>query len=631
MLSTMRNLSKSWAVKGLLVLLVVSFAIWGIGDMFRGNPAQREVATVGDEVITVQELEFLFQRSLPDARRRFGPELTAAQARQMGVLDQTLNLMVEQVAFDQEASRLGINVGQDVVLANLAAIPQFRNKDGSFNTAAFKQALRKNGLTEKYLLNSEKKDIARRLLLSAVSSGSRVPKTVIDNIYQARGAKRILEIVSIRNDSVKNISKAKKEDLQAYYQAHKSSFVAPEYRGITIARLSSGDTKKEVVLTEEELRKVYDSNTSAYVLPQRRDLVQVVLQDKAKAQALFKAATTKKNLSKAAKKKGMTPIFMKKIDDKTVLPELYTTVFGLSDGSISPPVKSDLGWHVIQLQKIYEGGLQPFKDVKKSIRETLQQERVGDLVARNVNQLDDAIAAGTSLEEIADSLKLRLTRHPAVSAEGVAPDGKAIQNIPVKKEVLQAAYGQEIAETSQVIDDGEGNYLVVRTDTIEPSHTRSFKEVKKKVAKAWQEEKAAAAASKEAEKMAEEMRKGKKATSYASLPGVNVRLSKPISLLGDMDKDLLPTAVQHVFVMKKGDVVALSGPNRQYVIRLADIVPVDPKKPEPSRLKVVDDLKRILPIELVAQYSEHVKKIFPVWINSELLEELRNRGVEEGS
>ena len=631
MLSAMRHFSKSWVVKGLLVLLVVSFAIWGIGDMFRGNPAQREVATVGDKVITVQELELLFQRSLPDARRRFGPELTAAQARQMGVLDQTLNLMVEQAAFDQEAERLGLKVGQDIVLANLAAIPQFRNKDGSFNTAMFKQALRKNGLTEKYLLDSEKKDIARRLLLSAVSSGVRVPKTVIDNIYQARGAKRILEIVSIRNDSVKKISKPSKEDLQAYYENHKSSFIAPEYRGITVARLSSGDAVKEVVLTKEDLRKAYDANTSAYVLPQRRDLVQVVLQNKAKAQVLFEAAKAKKSLSKAAKKKGMTPIVMKKIDDKTVLPELYTTVFGLNVGDIAPPVKSSLGWHVIQLQKVYEGGLQPFETVEKTIRETLQQERVGDLVARNVNQLDDSIAGGTPLEEIADSLKLRLMRYPSVTSEGFGADGKEVQNIPVKKEVLLAVYAQEVGETSQVIDDGEENYLVVRTDTIEPSHTRSFDDVKKRVAKAWREEKLAQVASKEAEKIAEEMRNGKKATSYASLPGVNVRLSKPISLLGDMDKDLVPTAVQHVFVMKKGDVVALTGPHRQYVIRLADIVPVNPKKPEPSRLKVVDDMKHILPLELVFQYSEYVKNIFPVWINSVLLEELRNRGVEEGS
>jgi peptidyl-prolyl cis-trans isomerase D len=628
MLAAFREFSKSWIVKGLMLLLIVSFAIWGIGDMFRGNPAQREVATVGGSAITVQQLEFMFQKSLPDARRQFGPELTDAQARQMGVLDQTLNLMIEESAFDQEAARLGIRVGQDVVMANIAAIPQFRDKDGNFRADQFQMALRKAGLTEQFFVESEKRDIARRLLIAGLSAGISVPKLVVDNMYQARGAKRILEIVSLRNDSMKNLPAPSESELKAYYEAHQNSFVAPEYRGITIARLSSEETVKEVAITKEEARKVYDANNSAYVLPQRRDLVQVVLQDEGKAKALSGLAIVQKDLSRAARSKGLTPIDMKKIDDKTVLPELYTTVFGLEEGDISQPVKSGLGWHVIQIKKIYEGGQQPFEEVEKSIRENLQQERVGDLVARNVNQLDDAIAAGTPLEEIADSLKLRLTRFPSVTNGGLDLAGKNVSEIPAKTAVFQAAYSQNEGEVSQVIEDGEGNYLVVRTDSVQPSHTRTYDEVKELVAKAFHEDQMAKAAADEANKIAEEMRGGKKATSYASHPGVSVRLSKPISLLGDMDKELVPTAIQHVFVMQKDDVVALSGPGRQYIIKLADIVPVNPKKPEPSRLKVVDDLKRALPLDLVDYYIGYVKQIFPVKINSELIDTLRRRDGE---
>ena len=149
--------------------------------------------------------------------------------------------------------------------------------------------------------------------------------------------------------------------------------------------------------------------------------------------------------------------------------------------------------------------------------------------------------------------------------------------------------------------------------------------LKKDVKKAWLDEEMARRAAAQANEMANSIRQGKSATSYASMAGVNVRLSQPISLLGDMDKDLIPTAIQHVFLMKKGDVITLSGPGRQYIIRLADIVPVDPNKPEPSRLKVVDDLKHVMPLEILNHYSRYVKKIFPVHIDSELLKELRNR------
>ncbi|MGE0109518.1 MAG: SurA N-terminal domain-containing protein [Bdellovibrionales bacterium] len=626
MLTSMRNFSKLWVTKGLLLLLALSFAIWGIGDMFRSNPSKREVASIGDQVITVQDLEFHFQKSLPDARRQFGSDLTAAQARQMGVLDQTLNLMVEQSAFDQEAARLGIDVGQDQIISKLASVPEFRDKDGHFRKSLFQDILRRTGMSEQFFLESERKDTARRLLVSALSTGAIVPKTMIDNTYQARGAKRILEIVSLRNDSVEKTAKPEKQALLDYYEGHKNEFVAPEYRGITIARLSPTEAVKDVIVTHEEVKKAYETNASAYTLPQRRDLVQVVLQDETRARKLLTKARSMKSLTQAAQTMKLTAIKMKSLDDKSVLPELYTTVFGIEENDIAGPIKSSLGWHVIELTKIYQGGPQPFDTVKETIRRSIQEERVGDLLARNVNQLDDMIAGGTPLEEIADALKLHLTRYPALTSTGEAQEAQDTPaKIPAKQEILQAAFSQETGEISPVIEDELGDYLVVRTDEIKPSHTLSFDEVRKDVKEAWLDEEMARRAADQANEMANAIRQGKSAISYASMAGVNVRLSNPISLLGDMDKDLIPTAIQHVFLMKKGDVITLSGPGRQYIIRLADIVPVDPNKPEPSRLKVVDDLKQVMPLEILNHYSRYVKKIFPVHIDSELLKELRNR------
>src|ERR1700761_5236274 len=100
MMQSMRNLAQSWVFKGLMLILIVSFGIWGIGDIFRGNPLQRSVAKVGKVGISVQDLDREFEQTMVRARQMFGPGLTPAQAKQAGLLDSSLNSLIERAQID---------------------------------------------------------------------------------------------------------------------------------------------------------------------------------------------------------------------------------------------------------------------------------------------------------------------------------------------------------------------------------------------------------------------------------------------------------------------------------------------------------------------------------------------------
>ena len=626
MLQIMRELSKSWIFKSLMGLLIVSFGIWGIGDMFRGNPAQRTVASVGDITIPVQSLEFRFQADLPEARSALGPDLTADQARQIGVLDRTLNVMIEEFAYDQDATRQGISVAPDYIMKKLASEPSLRDKDGKFNVQLWQHLLGKTGLSEQSFLDHETKGTARQLILASLIANTEPPKTMVDNLYQARGDKRLVEIVTLRNDSLKNsVDKPKDEEIEAYYKANEAKFVAPDYRGITIGKITAESIGKDVKIEEADVRQAYESRSGELVLPETRDLVQIIMQDEAKARALADAAQAAKSLTDAAKAKGLTPITMNKIDDKTILPELYTTIFALEAGQISAPVKSSMGWHVVQVKTIHAGGLPSYEEIVDKLTTTLRDERAGDLVAKTINQLDDALAGGQALEDIADELKMHLTRTAAVDAQGNAPDGKPVADIPAKDLTLRAAFELGSGETGQVLEDGLGSYYVVRVDQITPSQTRPLADVRPAVITAWTTDQLELKAAASAEALAQSLREGKTATSFASRPGVEIRLSKPLSLLGDTDKDIPANAAQQIFRMKKGDVTTAAVPGKQYVLRLSDIVPVDPAKPEASRIKVLEDLKEKLPRVFVDAYSDYLHGVFPVKINEELVEQLKFR------
>ncbi|MDD5586724.1 MAG: SurA N-terminal domain-containing protein [Alphaproteobacteria bacterium] len=626
MLQVIRQLAKSWVFKALMVLLIISFGIWGIGDMFRGNPLQRTVAKVGDIAITVQALEREFEAALPEARQVFGPDLTAPKAREIGVLDRTLKVMMEHAAFDQEIKRLGINVSDKPVLDKIAAEPSLRDKNGNFQADLWRQALAKGGFSERSFLDNERRNAERRVLLLTLANDVKTPKVILDNLYRARGARRILEVLAVHNDSMKDIAQPDEKTLQEFHQQHGGAFSAPEYRAITVAKLSTDDVTKDISISEDDIRKAYDAHPEDVTLPEQRDFVQVILQDEAKAKAFADAAKASGDLRAAAKTQSLNPVDLDRVDEKSVLPELYTTLFAMQEKQVSEPTKTGFGWHVVQLKKIYAGGKQTFDEAKDKLREAMQREQSGDIVARMVNQLDDSLAAGHPLEDTADILKLRLVKIPAVDSTGKTPEDKEPEELPAREEVLKQAFGQAAGETSQVLDDKKGNYFVVRTDDITPAHVVPYEEVKEAVLKAWNEEQQAKQAVAKAEDIARELRDGAKIVSYASQPGIEVRFSKPISILGESDDDLPANAYPKILVMKKGDVVTAQGTDRQFVLRLADIASVDPAKPDSGMEKIAADLHDRVPYELVEEYSKFLRQRFPFKIDEQLLDSLKKKG-----
>ncbi|HAX91699.1 MAG TPA: hypothetical protein DCY07_05770 [Rhodospirillaceae bacterium] len=626
MLQTMRDLTKSWIFKSLMMLLIVSFGIWGIGDMFRGNPNQREVAKIGAIEIPVQTLEQRFLLGMPEARNVFGADLTVAQARQIGVLDRTLRLMIEEHSFNQEAARLGLNIPNEIVMATLRKNPQLRDREGRFNTQLWHQILSKTGMSEQMFVDYERNQAARQILFGTLSTEIPAPKTMVDTLYQARGAKRVMEVITLRHESINNLPEASKEALEAYYKAHEDRYLVPEFRGLTVASLETEGLAKDITITEEQIKAAYETRAAELTQPETRDLVQIVFQEEEKAKAFHTSLPSPASFVATAKAKGLTPVTMVKISEKTILPELFATVFAVEEGQVSAPIKSDLGWHVVWVKTIHAGGKPTLDSVRGELKTILQEEHVGDLIASTVNKLDDMIASGKTLEECADTLKLRLNRYPALDQEGRDMDGREVKDIPNKADTLRAAFELGQGETGQVIDGGQGKYFVVRNDQIVPSHTKPFEEAKAKVIADWRIDQQAVKAATMAEEIAKALREGKPATSFASHAGISVTLSKPMSLISEPDKSVPAEAVSNIFKMGKGDVITAAGDHKHYILRLSDIVPVNPQKPEESRIKVIEDLSDKLPYNLVEQYILHLRKDFPVRVNQRLLDDLKNRG-----
>jgi peptidyl-prolyl cis-trans isomerase D len=622
----MRQLAHSWIFKGLMMLLVVSFGIWGIGDMFRGNSLHRVVAKAGNVSITVQDLNRAFEQSLARARQMFGPEMTAQQAKQMGLAQNALDQLIENSLVDQDLKRLGIEADDRAVFQQLMQDPQFKNKDGKFDKSILQNLLAQARISENAFLSEQRKQLASRQLVSAFSNLPPAPQSVLDALYKARGQKRILDIITLDNDSLKNVVTPSDSILSDFYQQTPQPFTQPETRGVTIALLSTDAIAKDITISDDQVKKEYDSKSAQLAEPEKRDLLQVVLQDEGKAKDLAAAAKASGNLVSAAKPTGREVMPLNQSEEDSLPPELAKPIFALHQGDVSEPIKTTLGWHVMQVRKITPAGVPKYEAIKETLRETIKRDQAVDTATRLVNQLDDELAAGHPLEDVADGMKLRLVKVAAIDSTGKTPDGKAPAELPQKDDALKSAFAQNSGETSPVMDDKNGTYFVVRTDTVTPSALKPFEQVKPAVIAAWKKQDQSKRAGEEAESIAKALREGKTPTSFAAREGIEVRASKPISLLGDADPSLPKTALPQILKLKKGEVIVLPQPGKQLILRLAEITSTGDKKDESAEGKIAAELNSAAPKDLADEYIKYLRVLFPVKINQDAFDSIAQQG-----
>jgi peptidyl-prolyl cis-trans isomerase D len=626
MLQSMRQMAHSWVVKGLLLLLILSFGVWGIGDMFRGNPMQKTVAKAGKTDISVEQLNHLFEQSLAQAKRSIDPNITAQQARQMGLLDKTLDNAIKRDLVDQDIATLGIDVSPQAVLTMLGNQPQFRNKDGSFNKVLFKQLLQQQGLNEHSFLAQGQQDLSRQVLIAALSGSHDVPRTEIDALYKARAQKRVLDVVTVDAAKLGGVPAPDDKALHDFYMANPNLFSSPEYRGITVASLSTDVMGKDIQISDEDVKKEYDAKLDQLSKPEQRDIIQVVVQDQDKAKQLVTAARASGNLTDAAKQAKETAIPLEGMTEKNLLPELAKSVFALKNDEISEPVKTQLGWHVVQLKKITPAGTPTFDKVKAELRDNMRRDQAIEAVTRAVNQLDDQLAAGHSLDDIADELKLRLVKIPAVDATGLMQDGKAPAELPNKDQMLRDAFAQNAGDTSPVEDDKTGNYYVVRTDAVTPSGAKPFESVKNEIAAAWKAQEQRKLAVAEGKKIEQALRDGKPADSLADGGAVTVRVSTPLSQLGDSDPLLPPDILSQASKLKKGATASGVTGNNLVIVRLNKTIDADTAKDDPRKSMVEGSIKQASVDEILDQYIAHLYDVFPVKKDQAVLDHLRQQG-----
>ncbi|MBV8505986.1 MAG: SurA N-terminal domain-containing protein [Alphaproteobacteria bacterium] len=622
MLQAIRSRAGSYVVKVLFALVILTFGLWGIGDIFRSRGTDTVVATVGDQSIRAEELQTALRRALEQLSARFGSTIDPQQAKQLGLVDQTLAQLIDRSLIDQEAAHLKLDVSDDLIRSVITANPSFRGPDGRFDRSLFGQVLAANNLTEDQYVALLRHDIPRNDLLHAVTAGAAAPQPIVDLLYEYRNEKRTADIVELPIAGAPDVGQPNENELKAFYEAHPDPFRAPEYRGFTLVSLDPSDIAKDIEIPEASLKDEYNQRQDELQIPERREVEQILAPSEEKAKETEAALAAGKDWREVATTiAGQDPdtIDLGLMRHEEMPSALGEVAFELPLNKPSEPVKTPLGWHILRVVKIEPPVTQTFDDAKPKLEAELAHQEAVDRIYKVANKADDALAGGATLSDAAEKFRLKTTTVEAVDLGGHDPQDKPVTLPVAASDVLKLAFATAEGQTSRVTETPDGAIFAVHVDKVIPSQVKPMDEVKDKAVAAWQADRRREIVAKQAEELAASVTPETRLATVAGEKGLKATASPPFTRHPENDTAVPPALVGKLFTAKPGEVVAASDAAGSYVAQLDQVQrPENPSQTATAGLS--QELNTAQQVDLAEEFTRALRARFPVEIHREVLD-----------
>lgn len=603
MLDTFRQATKTWVVKLLFALLVLSFLAWGIGDVVRGGLfGSGPAIQVGDHKVTAAEVNAEFKREVDRLQPMFGGKLTADEAKKLGLLDRTIETMVTRTLIEEAARDLGLATSDEAVVARIAAEPAFRNELGQFDRDLLRRALGRAGLSEAEFMKVEKNNLIRSQMAEGLSGGLTAPKVLVDPLVRWREEKRVAETVVIRDDAVPLPAAPDAATLEAFYKDRADRFMAPEFRALSVLLVRPADIAAEVSVTPDEVAEAFEARKNEFITAERRQVSQVVLADEAAAAKAGELVKAGKDLGTIAKDMGASIVDLGAVEKGDLPDELGDALFAARPGAVTQPVRTALGWHVAKVGAVTPSRTRPAAEAKAQIEQELRRDRALDRLSELGNQVEDSLGGGATLEETASRHNLKLIRIPAIDAQGNGPNGKPVAEAPKGESFLDVAFHTDQGTESQLTEMGSDGYFLVRVDQVTPPQPKPIADVRAEVVAAWQAERRHEQAEARARKAADELKAGEPAAKVAQAQGGKVETTQPFTRDGAEGAKLPGAVASELFRGQPGAVAVGAAPGGWVVARLARVEAFDPAREPKATQAASRRISAALGGDLVDQY-----------------------------
>ncbi|AND90053.1 peptidyl-prolyl cis-trans isomerase D [Bradyrhizobium diazoefficiens] len=620
MLRGMRKASSNWLGKTIMAVvmgvLIISFGIWGIADIFRGF-GQSTVAKIGRTEISLNEFRQIYTDRLQQISRQFGRPLTPDQARAFGLDRQVLQQTIAEAALDEEARRLGLGQSDDQIRQVIMNDPNFKGVGGSFDANRFQAVIRNFGYTEQRYVSEQRKVSLRRQLTGTIGAGLEPPKAMIDVLTRFQNEQRAIEFARLDAAQAGTIDAPSPEALAAYFEDHKVQFRAPEYRKIAFVVISPEEIGKWSEVSDEDAKKLFDQRKDRLGTPEKRQIHQIVFPNAAEAQTARERLAGGMSFEDLGKERGLSAsdVDLGLVTKSSLDPAVGDAAFALPAGEISQPIQGRLGTAIVKVDKIEPGVEANYASLVGDIKREIATERARVKVADLRDKMEDERGGGASVIDAAQKLGLTAVTIDAVDRSGRAPNGQPVANIPPGLDVVSQAFNTDVGVDNDAISF-KGGYVWYDVLAITPSRDRNLDEVRDQVEARWRQDQIATKLKAKATEMVQKLEAGGKLADEAAAVGAKVETATGFKR-DDSPAGVPATVVAAAFRTAKDGVgqTPVSGGSEVIVFRVTDIVDPTVDAASDAVKKLKESLDRAQTEEQVASYVNKLETDIGTTIN----------------
>lgn len=580
MLALMKSLTNSVFGKLILMIIVVGMAFFGVDSLVNQirNGLGANIVQAGARGIDPAALDRRVETVLRDFNAKSQKPVTKQEALENGMIDQIMSSESARITVLGYASGIGLSTSTDAVLEETKAIEAFQNPlTGELDLALLRQRVGNLGFTVPEFEQQIGDDLMISTLQNGVTAAVSAPQVISDLQIQYFGETRNVSWFMFDALAGQPAINPTDDEIRAYYDTNLDALKRPERRGFDLLRMSVEDFVGEVEVTDQEVATIYEATKSErFSDPDQRTYAELAFANRDAARQAFGELASGADPNSVS---GALSIVMQTKRGAEVSNEpLRDAMFGAGkqSGAMFGPREYNGQWIVARLISVQPGAVKPIEEVGDVIRTELARERAQLVFGQKMEQLDELMAAGYDLDQIATELKVPLLSFAPVDASGLPEHGAPFGTLNEAQEAVTQAFRLKQGEITSRFDVGSTVYIA-STRSIVPPSTPALEEIKEDVRALLVYERSNRASQEAVDALVEAISSGsKKFEDAATAAGAQVDTLPQAMTRGAAERSGLPGPIQQaMFNSELGDVVSMPAgtPNTYVILKVTTVEP----------------------------------------------------------
>ena len=494
MMQFIRDHAQGLIVWTILGLIIITFALWGIGNYFQGGSKVNVASVNGNDISENEFLNALRQqqdRLRQALGKNYDPSMFNGATMKRRVLDSLINSRVQ----GEVLKDAGFAAGKHLVNQEILSIKAFQ-ANGKYSEARVKRYLRSQGMSPDQFRANIAHDIMVQQFEGGIESTAFVTPHEAESLMKLLLQRRDVGLLSVSAKHYESGVKVDDKAIADYYEAHKQQYMTPEEVSVNYIELSQDEVAKTIPVKDDEMRQYYKDHRDSFVKqPAQRRLRHILIKvdkdseaaaAKKRAETLYHKLEAGASFAKLAREDSQDPQSAKQGGDLGYITKgelggvIDKTVFALKQGQISQPVRTKFGYQIFQVEDVKPEQVESFAEAKPEIKHKLQMQQAENEFYRQADQLTNLTYEHPgSLDSAAQALGLKVQHTGLFSRQGTK------QGIASNHKFAEAAFGDQVLNTDQnsdPVDLGDNRYAVLHLAEHKPAKQKPLKAVREEIA-----------------------------------------------------------------------------------------------------------------------------------------------------